>query len=211
MLQAAGESSGLPFNISNYLTPVILGFVGILKASSSPESVGRITSYAVISRRATKRAGTRYFARGLDSNAYSANFVETEQLVYLPPNHIYSFVQIRGSVPLYWSQRPTLEYKPTIKLGRTGLASSLSNSDYEPQSLADVEPIQREIIQRHFHEICYPLRYGRVVAVNLLDQTGMERPLCRMYALASLAVDSEELKCVCWWRQLLTMIGWPDA
>ncbi|VDK20873.1 unnamed protein product [Taenia asiatica] len=194
VLQAAGENSGLPFNISNYLTPVILGFVGILKASSSPESVGRVASYALISRRATKRAGTRYFARGLDSNAYSANFVETEQLVYLPPNHIYSFVQIRGSVPLYWSQRPTLEYKPRIKLGRTELASLLSNSEYEPQSLADVEPIQREIIQRHFHDVCYLLRYGRVIAVNLLDQTGMERPLSRMYALASLAVDSEELK-----------------
>ncbi|KAH9277673.1 Phosphatidylinositide phosphatase SAC1 [Echinococcus granulosus] len=194
VLEAAAESSGLPFNISNYLTPVILGFVGILKASNSPESIGRVASYAVISRRAVNRAGTRYFARGLDSSACSANFVETEQLVYLPPNHIYSFVQIRGSVPLYWSQRPTLEYKPGIKLGRSEPASSLPNSQYEPQSLADVEPIQRDIIQRHFRDVCYFLHYGKVIAVNLLDQTGMERPLCRMYTLASLAVDSEELK-----------------
>ncbi|KAL5107073.1 Phosphatidylinositol-3-phosphatase SAC1 [Taenia crassiceps] len=193
VLQSAGENSGLPVNVSDFLTPVILGFVGILKASNSPESVGRVASYAVISRRATKRAGTRYFARGLDSNAYTANFVETEQLVYLPPNRICSFVQIRGSVPLYWSQHPTLEYKPGIKLGRNELAGSLSNSEYEPQSLADVEPAQREIIQHHFHDICY-LRYGKVIAVNLLDQTGMERPLCRMYTLASLAVDPEKLR-----------------
>ncbi|VDM16241.1 unnamed protein product [Hydatigera taeniaeformis] len=194
VLHMAAESCGLPFNTSNYLTPVILGFVEIIKASNSPESVGRVASYAVISRRAVKRAGTRYFARGLDSNAYSANFVETEQLVYLPPNHIYSFIQIRGSVPLYWSQRPTLQYKPRIKLGRTELGSLSSNSLYEPQSLADVERNQKEIIRRHFHDVCYLLRYGKVIAVNLLDQTGMERPLYRMYTLASLAVDPEELK-----------------
>lgn len=194
VLQEVVKTSGLSINISNYLTPVMLGFVEIIKASNSPESVCRVASYALISRRSVQRAGTRYFARGVDSNGNCANFVETEQIVYVPPGHIYSFVQIRGSVPLYWSQRPTLKYKPKVKLGLFGCASAAPNRDHEPQSLADVDSSQKSIIQRHFHDACYLHRYKKIVAVNLLDQTGMERPLYRLYTLASQAVDQQELR-----------------
>jgi hypothetical protein len=46
-------------------------------------------------------AGTRYLARGLDDDGNVANFVETE-LLLTHRDIVYSFVQIRGSVPLYW-------------------------------------------------------------------------------------------------------------
>ena len=46
-------------------------------------------------------AGTRYLSRGLDEDGNVANFVETEQLL-IYKDFIYSFVQIRGSVPLFW-------------------------------------------------------------------------------------------------------------
>lgn len=48
-----------------------------------------------------------------------ANFVETEQLVELTaqgaskPAVVSSFVQVRGSIPLLWSQIPSIKYKPT--------------------------------------------------------------------------------------------------
>ena len=46
-----------------------------------------------------------------------ANFVETEQLVEVrgPDGGVAvsSLVQVRGSIPLLWSQRPNLKYKPT--------------------------------------------------------------------------------------------------
>lgn len=55
----------------------------------------------LISRRRHGMAGTRYLARGLDDEGNVANFVETEQiLVYR--ELIFSHVQIRGSVPLFW-------------------------------------------------------------------------------------------------------------
>ena len=66
--------------------------------------------------------GTRYNARGIDGDGNVANFVELEQLVFqhavhdppLPfednPNStvlgttkVYSHVQIRGSMPFFWS------------------------------------------------------------------------------------------------------------
>lgn len=50
---------------------------------------------------------------------YCSNFVETEQIVEYLDNRV-SFVQTRGSIPLYWTQYPNLKYKPkpTIDLTR---------------------------------------------------------------------------------------------
>ena len=48
-----------------------------------------------------------------------ANFVETEQLVEAatPQGRVVSaFVQVRGSIPLLWSQIPNIKYKPTTRL-----------------------------------------------------------------------------------------------
>jgi hypothetical protein len=51
--------------------------------------------------------GPRSFARGIDESANAANCVETEQLMISSKSpgklSIYSYIQIRGSVPLFWS------------------------------------------------------------------------------------------------------------
>ena len=54
-----------------------------------------------------------------------ANFVETEQILELKPHSsskapvVCSFVQIRGSIPLLWSQIPNVKYKPPTKVSPT--------------------------------------------------------------------------------------------
>lgn len=57
----------------------------------------------------------RYKRRGVDTDGHVANYVETEQLIHVH-SHTLSFVQTRGSVPIFWSQsgyrynpRPRLE------------------------------------------------------------------------------------------------------
>jgi hypothetical protein len=63
-----------------------------------------------------------------------ANFVETEQLVELTvpgsckPVVISSFVQTRGSIPLLWSQIPSIKYKPTTLLGPMPAAEAAFDS-----------------------------------------------------------------------------------
>lgn len=59
--------------------------------------------------------GMRYKRRGADTDGHVANYVETEQLIHVH-SHTLSFVQTRGSVPVFWSQagyrynpRPRLE------------------------------------------------------------------------------------------------------
>lgn len=60
-------------------------------------------------------SGMRYKRRGVDTDGHVANYVETEQLIHVH-SHTLSFVQTRGSVPVFWSQagyrynpRPRLE------------------------------------------------------------------------------------------------------
>lgn len=57
----------------------------------------------VVSRLSVERAGTRFQVRGVDDLGHVANFAETEQAIFLGDD-ITSFVQIRGSVPLFWDQ-----------------------------------------------------------------------------------------------------------
>lgn len=54
----------------------------------------------------------RYKRRGIDEDGHVANYVETEQILSFG-EHQMAFVQIRGSVPVYWSQ-PGFKYRPKV-------------------------------------------------------------------------------------------------
>lgn len=73
----------------------------------------------LISRRSVKRAGLRYLRRGVDEEGDTANGVETEQILsdpdWAPSNKVHSFVQIRGSIPIFFSQSP-YSFKPVPQI-----------------------------------------------------------------------------------------------
>ena len=61
-------------------------------------------TYILISRRSTKRYGTRCNHRGIDLKGDTANFVETESVI-LFKNFLISHISIRGSAPVLWEQK----------------------------------------------------------------------------------------------------------
>jgi synaptojanin len=63
----------------------------------------------IISRLSCERAGTRFNVRGCNDEGYVANFVETEQAIYLD-NEVTSYLQTRGSVPLFWEQPGNINF-----------------------------------------------------------------------------------------------------
>ena len=74
--------------------------------------VGRVITLTLIARRSRHFAGTRYLKRGINNRGHVANEVETEQIVHEEATrvhpigqHFTSFVQVRGSIPLFWSQK----------------------------------------------------------------------------------------------------------
>ncbi|KAH3685535.1 hypothetical protein WICPIJ_003492 [Wickerhamomyces pijperi] len=143
---------------SNFITPVIYGYAHIIDTYTNGSNI----QFGIITRRSTLRAGTRYFRRGVDKDGNVANFNETEQLLIVPDVakgafDTYSFLQTRGSVPVYWAEINNLKYKPQLCIGPTPLDASRAHFD---QQLA---------------------LYGKNYLVNLVDNKGYELPVKRAY------------------------------
>lgn len=103
-------------------------------------------NWGIISRRGIHRAGTRLFSRGIDSNGNVSNYVETEQLVEVNGDRS-SFIQTRGSIPLFWQQAPNLKYKPKPTI-----------NNQEDHQIACARHFETQI----FH-------YGKQILVNLVS------------------------------------------
>ncbi|KAM6893356.1 phosphatidylinositol-3-phosphatase SAC1-B [Xenentodon cancila] len=136
--------------LHKFVYPVIHGFISINTSCIN----GKLFEWSIISRRSCFRAGVRYYVRGIDAEGHAANFVETEQIVQYNGAKA-SFVQTRGSIPLFWSQRPNLKYKPRPQISKT-----VNHLDG---------------FQRHFDSQI--ILYGRQVVLNLINQKGSEKPL----------------------------------
>ncbi|XP_063079135.1 polyphosphoinositide phosphatase [Engraulis encrasicolus] len=104
---------------ADWLLYIIHGFCG----QSKLLIYGRPVHVSLIARRSSRFAGTRFLKRGANCEGDVANEVETEQIIHDASvmsfrNGSYSsYVQVRGSVPLYWSQDiSTMMPKPPIRL-----------------------------------------------------------------------------------------------
>ncbi|KAG9394540.1 Phosphoinositide polyphosphatase [Carpediemonas membranifera] len=101
-----------------FLTPVVCGSVEQALWSLG----GREVSFTLVMRRSRHYAGTRYLKRGITDSGEVANHAETEQIVATGPastwraGAVSSFLQLRGSVPAYWTQEAdVLAIKPDIE------------------------------------------------------------------------------------------------
>ncbi|KIJ60428.1 hypothetical protein HYDPIDRAFT_98752 [Hydnomerulius pinastri MD-312] len=115
----------------SWLIPLIHGHVDQAKLNV----LGRVVFVTLIARRSRHYAGARYLTRGVNEEGNVANEVETEQIVsealttpfYFPcpkdrhsrrPSPQYtSYVQYRGSIPIYWTQdTTTMSPRPPIEI-----------------------------------------------------------------------------------------------
>ncbi|XP_063299595.1 polyphosphoinositide phosphatase [Pelobates fuscus] len=103
----------------DWLLHIIHGFCG----QSKLLIYGRPVYVTLMARRSSRFAGTRFLKRGANCEGDVANEVETEQIVHdasvmsFTAGSYSSYVQVRGSVPLYWSQDiSTMMPKPPITL-----------------------------------------------------------------------------------------------
>ncbi|XP_060825080.1 phosphatidylinositide phosphatase SAC2 isoform X2 [Bombus pascuorum] len=148
---------------NSWILPVIQGYVQIEKCKVEvgidEQPHHETFNLAIISRRSRFRAGTRYKRRGVDDEGKCANYVETEQLVWYH-DHQVSFVQVRGSVPVYWSQ-PGYKYKPPPRIDRDEAETQIA-------------------FEKHFTEELG--LYGPICIMNLVEQTGKEKVIWEAYS-----------------------------
>ena len=158
--------------LEKFVPTMFMGFVAQLDGLnfSKGDAAGNGARIMLIARRSVHRAGTRQWRRGVDRDGHVANFVESEQLVEFPGSDVCaSFVQVRGSIPLFWSQTPNLKYKIPIHI-----AAQTKNE---------------KIIVSHFSKLGE--KYGHVTAINLANQTGREGRLSNCYSGAASVVGGE--------------------
>ncbi|KAH0786490.1 Phosphatidylinositide phosphatase SAC1 [Histomonas meleagridis] len=138
-------------NVYPFSKPIISGFVSTFKTKDF--------TLLLVSRRSPIRAGTRFWMRGCDEEGNTSNYVETEQVISLG-SKLFSYVQIRGSIPVLWSQNPDLKSRlPSIYL--------------------DTPNACEIALKKHFQTLHE--EYGTVLAASLTNDKGYEKPLTDMY------------------------------
>ena len=116
-----------------WILNIIHGFL----SQSSLNIYGCSIYITLISRRSQKYAGTRFLKRGGTREGYVANEVETEQIVHnahissFLKGWFTSFVHIRGSIPLLWSQDPKQVPKPPINIDIYDPFSSVAAAHFQ--------------------------------------------------------------------------------
>uniref|UniRef100_A0AAQ5YIR5 SAC domain-containing protein n=1 Tax=Amphiprion ocellaris TaxID=80972 RepID=A0AAQ5YIR5_AMPOC len=181
----------IDLQVDFWVIPIIQGFVQVEELvvnynetsdeeRSSPETPPKEVTcvddihprftVALISRRSRHRAGMRYKRRGVDTDGHVANYVETEQLIHVH-SHTLSFVQTRGSVPVFWSQAG-YRYNPRPRLEK-GEKETMS------------------YFAAHFEE---QLKlYKKQMIINLVDQSGREKIIGDAYLKQVLLYNNPNL------------------
>ncbi|KAI9794281.1 MAG: hypothetical protein M1833_000424 [Piccolia ochrophora] len=175
------HQSGQQAGVDPYILPVMFGMLRIsfTRVNTTPLTL------VLISRRSRHRAGTRYFSRGIDEQGHVSNYNETEQVVILNDSsnglggfasgagmgnekgqsstakdvQVMSYVQTRGSVPVYWAEVNTLHYTPNLQIRGVETAVSAAQEHFDDQ------------IQR----------YGDNYLVNLVNHKGREQRVKSAY------------------------------
>jgi phosphatidylinositol 4-phosphatase len=177
------QQHGQQSDVDPYILPVIFGMLEIRSARIKTTPV----TIVLITRRSRYRAGTRYFSRGIDEEGHVSNFNETEQILILNDNEarmggfaggsgmqngkvggsdgreiqIMSYLQTRGSVPVYWAEINTLHYTPKLQIRGVETAVSAARAHFEEQIRI----------------------YGDNYLVNLVNQKGREKAVKEAYEM----------------------------
>jgi len=176
-----GLRGGQQPGMDPYILPVMCGMLRVTPARVKNTSF----TFALITRRSRFRGGTRYFSRGIDEQGHVSNYNETEQVVLLndvsgplagyagglgqqngkigghlaSETQVMSYVQTRGSVPVFWAEINDLHYTPKLQI--RGVETAM------------------EAARKHFEE---QIRiYGENYLVNLVNQRGREERVKKAY------------------------------
>ena len=135
--------------MNNFIFPIINGFVGIKECNEYEDNM----KFILIGRKDRRRSGVRLLIRGADSNGHVANSCENEEIIIFKDRenniHLASFDQIRGSIPLMWTQEPSLNLNPQIR----------PRNDFD---------INAAVFKMHIEEVIN--NYNSLCCINLVDQ-----------------------------------------
>ena len=141
--------------VDPFILPVMYGMMEITYTSIKSTPL----TFVLITRRSRHRAGTRYFSRGIDEHGHVSNYNETEQIVVVndlsaglggfaggfgaqdghigekngKETQVLSYVQTRGSVPVYWAEVNDLHYTPKLEIRGVDVAINAAQEHFKEQ------------------------------------------------------------------------------
>ncbi|KAJ8545111.1 hypothetical protein K7X08_017694 [Anisodus acutangulus] len=150
---------------NNYMMEVLIdNKVNYLCFHNFQAAIGKdIIDVTLIARRCNRRAGTRMWRRGADSDGFVANFEESEQIIQLK-GYTASFVQVRGSIPLLWNQIVDLTHKPKFEIVRIIEAHGGEGrlSEKFANAMQHVTGDDVRYLHFDFHHICGHVHFERL-------------------------------------------------
>ncbi|KAJ1741091.1 Inositol-1,4,5-trisphosphate 5-phosphatase 1 [Coemansia sp. RSA 1086] len=151
-IHMCGTSTRQQFESAGYTVSLIQGAV---ESIYLPQGVGAQSNGGnsgaacfLISRSSSMRSGMRFLTRGVDDEGGVANEVETEVML-VTPSLTMAHVQVRGSVPVFWTQEGLQIGSHKVRITRSAKATLPAT-------------------KRHFSDLLS--RYRRVNVISLLKQ-----------------------------------------
>jgi len=154
-----------------FIVPVIYGYVFIHTLHFDQKKA----EFLLLSKKDCNRLGRRFVSRGLDEDGNASNFVETEHIIVHYEQDSYrvaSYVQTRGSIPLIWTQTPTLKYNPKLSI--------------EPNMKQNVK-----LAEKHFNKTIP--KYGSHILINLIDKKGSQKTIGDKFTELVKALGNDKL------------------
>jgi hypothetical protein len=177
--------------LGNWVTPMC----NIWTSTKSFSFGSRAADLTLISRRGCRRQGPRYIKRGIDEKGDVANFVETEQILRVHNKsttggtETFSFVQIRGSIPLFWEQNESWKLRPHI------VPESNISVNIIPL-LSHVLALHSEYVDpyKKVEKLKLEQKNADIVFVNLIDKIGTQGELGRSFLTSMAKITGERDK-----------------
>ncbi|KAJ2550814.1 Inositol-1,4,5-trisphosphate 5-phosphatase 1 [Coemansia sp. RSA 1933] len=145
-MNLCGPAERQSFDMAGYAVSLIQGAVGAVYNDRMADSQGADLAVYLISRSSSMRSGMRFLTRGVDDEGGVANEVETE-VIMTTRKLAFSHVQVRGSIPVFWTQEG-------VQIGSHRVTIARSVKATIPAT------------KRHFSDLLN--RYRRTSVVNLL-------------------------------------------
>ncbi|KAI8613016.1 SacI homology domain-containing protein [Chytriomyces sp. MP71] len=166
-------------DIGAFILPLMCGFMEFKELSYN----GKRVSLGIISRRSKFRAGTRYNTRGVDLDGNVANNVETEQVLMYNDGgsaetggatiqRVASYVQTRGSIPLFWEQQINVKYQPKMVIQEGNVSFPSFKKHFQTQLSL----------------------YGPQIAVNLINKKGYEASLSDTWSQLNMQLNDPNVR-----------------
>eukprot|EP01032_Pedospumella_encystans_P017612 gene17612-20065_t len=207
----------LEANCTSFVTPVVNAYIATTNMTHNQKPY-KVT---LISRRSRRRQGPRYIKRGSDELGDVANFVETEQIVHKEDHSaVSSFMQVRGSIPLFWSQPADWKLRPPVLLQHHSIGNNNSNDKDDKNDKEQASALKThlcDMVSTYFAPLWGPITNNSnntrahgsskppsshtttspkhsVYMINLIDKKGVQGKLGSLWHRVFQGLDSAKAK-----------------